>query len=57
MASLYKVNYETTNGEAQTVFAVATSDVNAWAAAQAADGNAANLQEVEEERQNVLIGS
>lgn len=57
MASLYKITYRTTTDQMMTNFATATSDVNAWAAVQAGDTTAKDVESVEEERQNVFIGS
>ena len=57
MASLYKVVYRTTTDQLQTDFATATSDDNAWVAVQSGNSQAKDLESIEEERQNVFIGS
>lgn len=57
MASVYKVVYRTTTDQLMTNFATASSDVNAWAAVQTGDTTAKDLESIEEERQNVFIGS
>jgi len=57
MASLYKVTYRTNTDQLATNYATATSDDNAWVAVQSGDSTAKDLESIEEERQNVFIGS
>lgn len=57
MASVYKITYRTTTDQLATNFATASSEDNAWVAVQAGDATALALESIEEERQNVFIGS
>lgn len=57
MASIYKITYRTTTDQLATNYATATSEDNAWVAVQAGDATASSLESIEEERQNVFIGS
>lgn len=57
MASLFKITYRTTTDQLATNFATATTEDNAWVAVQAGDSTAKDLESIEEERQNVFIGS
>lgn len=57
MASVYKITYRTNNDQVLTNFATASSEDNAWVAIQAGDTTASFLESIEEERQNVFIGS
>ena len=57
MASVYKVTYRTTTDQLATNYATSTSEDNAWAAIQSNDATALSLESIEEERQNVFIGS
>ena len=57
MASIYKITYRTNTDQLMTNYATATSEDNAWVAVQAGDTSASSLESIEEERQNVFIGS
>lgn len=57
MANLYRVVYRTSGDSLTNAIVAATTEDNAWAAVQSNDSTASNLESMDEERANIIIGS